>query len=176
MITIISDKFNTLDQISYNNLIQSIEVNQLPCSCGLTGNLIKHGYYKRSIKTPEGIVVLSLLRVKCTHCGKTHALFPTMIVPYSQVLLNDHLTILDSFSKHSSFEPIMTSNTSIDECNVRYIIKQYITHWQQRILSFNLSITMDILPLSSKCLLFFKRQFMQIKSTPNILFYQTHIT
>lgn len=78
MITIISDKINTLNQISYNNFLQNIEMHQLSCSCGLSGCLIKHGYYTRSIKTSHGVIKLSILRVKCKHCGKTHFYIPCL--------------------------------------------------------------------------------------------------
>ena len=61
----------------------------------MSGQLIKHAYYNRHIKTPNGIIELTILRVKCKCCNKTHAIFPTCIVPYSQVLLKDHLSILN---------------------------------------------------------------------------------
>jgi len=176
MITIISNKINTLNQISYNNFLEDLEMNQLQCSCGLSGCLIKHGYYTRSIKTPHGIVQLSILRVKCKHCGKTHAIFPVLIVPYSRVLLNTHLSVITAYISKFSFEPIMMDNEYIDESNIKYIIRQFLRHWKERISAFNLSAFDSIEKLSMQCLNTFKRQFMQIKYISNILCYQTHIT
>ncbi|WP_423236818.1 DUF6431 domain-containing protein [Clostridium butyricum] len=60
----------------------------------MSGQLIKHAYYNRHIKTPNGIIMLKILRVKCKCCNRTHAIFPECIVPYSQVLLNDHISII----------------------------------------------------------------------------------
>lgn len=171
MITIILDKINTLNQISYNNFLQNIEMHQLSCSCGLSGCLIKHGYYNRSIKTSHGIILLSILRVKCKHCGKTHAIFPVLIVPYSNILLDTHLSIITAYISKSSFEPIMMANEYIDESNIKYIIRQFLRHWKERIASFRFSVFDSLDTISNQCLNTFKRQYMQIKCTTNILFY-----
>jgi hypothetical protein len=170
MITIISNKINTLNQISYNNFLQNIEIHQLLCSCGLSGCLIKHGYYIRSIKTSCGIIPLSILRVKCKHCGKTHAIFPFLIVPYSNILLDTHLSIITTYISKSSFEPIMMDNEYIDESNIKYIIRQFLRYWKERIAAFEFSVFDSPDILSNQCLNTFKRQFMQIKHTTNILF------
>ena len=176
MITIIKDKINTLNQISYNNFLQNIEMHQLSCSCGLSGCLIKHGYYNRSIKTSNSVISLSILRVKCKHCGKTHAIFPVLIVPYSNVLLNTHLSIITTYISKSSFEPIMMVNEHIDESNIKYIIRQFLRYWKERVAAFGFSVFDSLVTFSKQCLNTFKRQFMQIKCTTNILFSQTHIT
>lgn len=169
MITINSIKINTLTQISYDIFLQSIQIHQLPCTCGLSGFLTKHGYYTRSVKNPDGIIKLSVLRVKCSHCGKTHAIFPMMIVPYSQVLLKEHLSIINAYLSHTSFDPIMLANEFIDESNICYIIRQYLRHWKERIAAFNFTLSDTPELLSGKCINLFKRQFMQIKCTLNIL-------
>ena len=176
MITIIADKSNTLNQISYDKFLDNINYHQLLCSCGMSGCFNKHGYYSRSIKTSEGILTLSILRVRCKHCGKTHAIFPHVIVPYSQILLYEHILILTAYINKTSFDPIMINIISIDESNIRYIICKYLSHWKEVITAFGFSIADDILALVEQCLNTFKRQFMQIKSIPNILFNNNHIT
>ena len=176
MITIIADKINTLNQISYENFLNNIKYHQLSCSCGMSACLTKHGYYLRSVKTSDGIIILSILRVKCKHCGKTHAIFPHLIVPYSQILLREHISIITAYTNKTSFESIMIDIISIDESNIRYIIHRYLSHWKKVIAAFEFSIADDILSLSKLCLNRFKRQFMQIKCTTNILFVNNHIT
>lgn len=94
-------------------------MHQFSCSCGLSGCLIKHGYYTRFIKTSHGIIKLSIFRVKCKHCGKTLAIFPALIIPYSQVLLNTHLSIIAAYISKSSFEHIMMANEYINESNIK---------------------------------------------------------
>lgn len=170
MITVISYKINTLDQTSYEEFLDAINYCQLSCSCGISGCLIGHGRYCRSIKTPEGSIVLSIQRLKCKHCGKTHAVFPYMIVPYSQILLKDHLSIITAYTDRTSFKPIMLANIFIDESNICYVIRQFLRHWKERTAAFGIPITDDILTLAEQCLSTFKRQFMQIRCIPNILF------
>jgi len=166
MITNITIKIKYLSQENYNNFLDSIHFHNLTCSCGISGNLIKHAYYTRSVKTPEGLVALRILRVKCKCCGKTHALFPECIVPYSQILLEDHIKIINAYNHKTSFEPIMMHNLYIDESNIRHIIKKYVYHWKERLTAFFISMDVN---LSYNCICSFKRQFMQIKCTPNIV-------
>ena len=166
-------KIKSLTQKDYDKFIESIDFHKLTCSCRMSGQLIKHAYYNRHIKTPDGVITLTILRLKCKCCNKTHALFPECIVPYSQILLADHISIIKAYNNDSSFESIMIANEFIDESNISYIIKQYLRYWKERIISFRISLDLSI---SKQCLKFFKQQFMQIKYISNILFSQTHIT
>lgn len=167
MITNINNKIKSLSQKIYNKFIETINLNKLTCSCGISANLIKHAHYDRHIKTPDGVITLTILRVKCKCFGKTHAIFPECIVPYSQILLVNHISIINAYNNGSSFETIMIANEFIDESNISYIIKQYLRYWKKRIISFKISLDLSI---SKQCLQFFKQQFMQIKCIPNILF------
>ncbi len=90
MITLFVEKNNTLTQKFYNDLISNLQLHKLTCTCGKSGCLLVHGYYKRSIKVPSGKIHFRICRVKCAFCGKTHALLPSSIVPYSQLPLADH--------------------------------------------------------------------------------------
>jgi hypothetical protein len=167
MITISANKIKSFSQKSYTSFIDSEVLHQLPCPCGQKGCLTKHAYYTRSIKCPDGFVLLKILRVLCKSCKKTHGIIPQWIVPYSQVLLRDHLKIISSYLNHFSFKPIMQSNTYIDEGNVRYVIHQFLRHWKERLATYALPLDNEI---SCACFSFYRRQFMQIKCTPNILF------
>jgi hypothetical protein len=55
----------------------------------------------------------------------------------------------------------------IDDCNARYIFRQYRKHWEQRLLSIGLTPGDDLV---APCFSFYSRQFMQIHRTRNILF------
>lgn len=169
MITVITNQINTLDQISYNKFIDSINYCNLECSCGIANCFNIHGYYYRYVKSIIRKISLQIQRVKCKHCNKTHSIFPHIIVPYSQILLPDQISIIAANSEKKILETIMTNNESIDESNIRHIVKQHSKYWKERILSIGLTITDDILTLSEKCLREFKKQFMQIKYIPNIL-------
>lgn len=171
MITLKVDNNNPLTQKTYNQLIAGLQFHQLTCTCGHSGSLSVHGYYQRFLKVPEGKIRLRICRVVCSCCGRTHALLPSVIVPYSQIPLQVQVETISAYKTSDSSESIMNRIPSIDESNCAYIIRQYRRHWRQRLLSERIDIC-DI-SLVSKCFTAFFRQFMQIKSTPNILFFNT---
>ena len=55
-------------------------------SCHRRGECIRHGYYERGyLLTAEDVLSgtrIRILRVRCKHCGRTHAILPEEIVPY----------------------------------------------------------------------------------------------
>lgn len=177
MITIFVDKIKTLDQISYISFIDSLDFNTLTCTCGHSACLTKHAYYVRTIKssTPDP-VILTILRVKCSHCGRTHAVVPQLIVPYSQVTLEDHIEIISNHMAGNSQEQLMDRKPLIDENSIRYILHNYYKYWHQRLTAFRISLKEPLINIVAHCFSHFSRQFMQIKCTCNKLLCQTHIT
>lgn len=156
----------TLQQY-YDDLIEWLSFHQLCCPCGRCGDLIRHGYYTRKIKTFMGTMKIRILRVICKACGKTHALIPDWVVPYSSVLLQDQVQILQAHLNGESMEPIMEQHLAIDESAIGYIIRQFKRHWQARLEAFGIPLDKNIV---LGCFRAFGRQFMQIKKTPNVLF------
>lgn len=94
------------------------------------------------------------------------------MVPHSQVLLNDHISIINNYENGTSQNSVMNSNPSIDESNYRYIIRCYKRYWREKLLSECIPLT-PALNLINSCFVLFSYQFMQIKNTPNILFPNT---
>lgn len=176
MITIFMENCKHITQENYDSNISELDMHQLTCSCGKRGHFKKHAYYTRHLKIPDDKVELRILRLKCMLCKKTHALLPSVIVPYSQIPLSDQIEIIEAYESQESLEHIMEKNPSIDESNVGYIIRNYLRNWKERIKSLCLSVTDDFIQLVTQCFIKFGRQFMQIKSTPNILFLQNHIS
>ena len=171
MITIFTQKSNGASQKttqeSYDELIERIPFHQLRCTCGRCGDLIRHGYYTRKIKALLSSVILRILRVICKDCGKTHALVPDWLVPYSSILLKDQVQILQAHLSGESMEPIMAEQPVIDESAIGYIIRQFKRHWLPRLTAFQIPLDKNIVPA---CFRVFGRQLMQIKCTPNLLF------
>jgi hypothetical protein len=109
MITLLVEENNPLSQSFYDYCINSLQFHQLTCSCGRSGCLNIHGYYQRKVKTHDGSFILTVCRVICSECGRTHAILPSSIVPYSQIPLacccqiisdfNNGILILFSFTK-----------------------------------------------------------------------------
>ncbi|BEP29265.1 DUF6431 domain-containing protein [Helicovermis profundi] len=155
-------------------MIDHLPFHRLSCSCGQKGCLIKHAYYKRFIKISGKLYELKILRLICKCCGKTESVLPSWIVPYSQILLKDIITVIQTYLKKLPFENIMINNLLIDESNIRYIIRQFNRHWRERLAVFKIPINHKFTTIMS--FKKYNRQFMQIKSTSNILFNNTHIT
>lgn len=172
MITIFVEENNPLTPNFYNNLINSIQFHKLTCTCGHSACLSIHGYYTRSLKTPEGKTPFRICRVICSCCYHTHALLPSSMVPYSQVSTGEHVDIISSHEDGEGWECLMDLNPSIDESSCRHIVRSFLHHWKQRLLSEKISLS-DRAALIRDCFSAFSRQFMQIHCTPNILFMNT---
>ena len=169
MITIKTDICKPLSQKLYNEIISSIQLHQLKCSCGHSGCLIGHGSYRRTIKQFGEKIILKIYRVKCNVCGKTHALMLLDIVPYSQIPLRDQADILANVLSGKSPVDVLNHNPLVDENNLRHILRNFRRHWKERLMSERLSLA-ALGMLAGKCLAIYKRQFMQIRKTANILF------
>jgi len=172
MIQFFLDSDKPLTQKSYNEIINELNISSLRCSsCGFLGDCTRHSYYKRNIVTDgDGKIPIKVLRVQCGQCNVTHAILPTSIVPYSQILLGDHLEIIRLYENGISPHQIKPANPEIDVWSIVYIIKQYLVHWQQRLKSYKINLCSSLTELTTSCFKHHNRQFMQIKRTPNSLF------
>lgn len=170
MITLFTEFCNPISQDFYDKVIEGTQFHQLTCSCGHSGCLTIHGYYDRCIKFEDSSIQLHICRVKCRHCGTTHALLLSSFVPYSQISLPDQISIISCFEDSADYSDIMDETPSIDENNIYYLIRQYQLYWKQKLLSENISLTSSPRIIIKRCFAAFCRLFMQIKPTPNILF------
>lgn len=169
MITVSVDFCNPISQKIYDDVINSLQFHRLTCPCGHSGCLTIHGYYDRTVKSGDCDLLLHICRVICRECGHTHALLLSSIVPYSQISLPDQVDIIEHARSDGVFSAVMDTTPSIDENCVRSVIRRFRRHWEQRLLSESIliSLSMDFIRM---CFSAFCRQFMQIKGTPNILF------
>ena len=167
MITQIAKSIKYITQKIYNKYISSITFSTFSCSCGSIGRFTKHGFYTRSIKNPSGKVKISIQRIKCSSCDKTHAVLHHSMVPYSQIPLCDTLKIIKHHENNKSFNAILDNNPEITESDVRYTIKRYLKYWKEKIFSISLIIPiLDFLvsdDLHKVVSSSFKQAFMQIK-------------
>ena len=111
-----------------------------------------------------GTIYLRIIRVICKACGSTHALLLSCLVPYSSIDLESHKRIINN----DDVDELMIEISDIDESNVAYILKMFNKYFKERLLSVNIKVSDDDLVFN--CFNYFKRQFMQIKCTANILF------
>ena len=172
MITVLCKNLNSFSQKSYDKLVDSIQLVNIPCTCGARGCMVGYGHYSRHVKLFSKLITLSVQRVRCKQCGKTHAILLSCLVPYSQIPLDDQQQILICAETGSSPAQVMDKNFLIDENNVKYIIRQFRRHWKQRIFSIDKTLSDD---LPEPCISTYSRQFMQIHRTRNILFSTTNM-
>ena len=96
MITLIYENDNPVTQDTYDNIMSQIDLLTLECpSCHHTGSLIKHAKYNRTFRVSDSIITIKIVRVLCKECGHTHAILLCDFVPYSQILTDDQLDIMN---------------------------------------------------------------------------------
>ena len=172
MILISVKDYNQFSQDYYDSVINSLQFHRLKCSCGHSACLSIHAYYTRSIFLPDGVYSLRICRVRCSECGRTHALLLSSIVPYDRISLSDQHTVVCAYEDGSDRNAVCDQNPSVDENNVKSIIRRYTRFWLQRLLSESIPFR-EIPSLIRSCFSFYSMQFMQIRKTATILFAQT---
>ena len=104
MITVLAFSDNPISQEEYNEIVDSLQIHHLACSCGRSACMHTHGYYVRYICLPDGKTPLRILRVKCSECITTHAILLSSIVPYSQISLQDQCSIISTYEQGTDCE------------------------------------------------------------------------
>lgn len=165
MITVSIEDDKVISQRFYEAVLKDLSLASLSCTCGSTGKMVRHGYYKRHFKVNSEKIKLRILRVKCKECGSTHAILLSIIVPYSQVLLNDQIKIIQNYENRQSNNNIMNSNFLIDENTIAGIIRKYKRCWRYII---TLNKFQSIKDIAIHCFQKFNCQFMQVKNTSNV--------
>ena len=137
--------------------------------------MVRHGYYSRRLKTSHGTIVLRILRVKCKECGRTHAILPELVVPYSQIPADLQQIMLLYPLGSRELETLMQSNCDITESNVLAVRSRYRRNWKERLLSMGMTLQVDIADLIQRSFFVFHRQFMQIRRGINLAVFAIHI-
>ena len=170
MITIETENYNYISQDFYDKTINSLNLHQISCTCGLSGCLTFYGSYKRKVQLQDDVLVLTVARVYCSACGHTHALLLSSIVPYSQIPVTVQADAVIAAEEGASISSILEEQCCVDESNIRSVIQAYRLHWKERLRSESIPVTLPIHLLIRKCFFCFSRAFMQIKTTQNKLF------
>lgn len=169
MITVFVSENNPLSQKSYDDAMDQLDPFRLSCTCGCSGSLIRYGSYRRHVKADGAKFPLIIRRVLCQSCGRSHALIPSFLVPYSQIPLEDQISLIEAFEQGDAPDAILASNPEMDERTPFRLIRMYLLYWRERLLSERIALR-PLVRLTRQCLSLFGKQFMQIKNTPNIFF------
>ena len=163
MLARIGKEIKTLTNEKYQEFVSGLEIHRIFCSCGHAGCLVRHGYYRRKLKTADGTVTLRILRVRCKECGRTHAILPECVVPYSRIPVDIQQKMITHRLGDPELEDLMTCNPDITESDVLRTRRSFKRYWRQRLLSIGIDIAAQITQIIGKCYQEFRRQFMQIK-------------
>lgn len=172
MITIFVRDCNQISQSFYDSVINNVPLHQLTCSCSHSACLSIHGYYRRTVKLTSGALRLRVCRVKCSECGTTHALLLSSMVPYSQIPLLDQQKICSDFEEGKSTSLVCEANPSIDENNVKSVLRNYRHCWREKLRSLRIRL-FPLGDLILSCFSYYSSQFMQIHQRVNKLFSYT---
>lgn len=132
-------EIHNLNQISYQEELESLNINAIKCSCGHCDCAI-HGYYKRFYKFKEFLIKLRILRVKCKACKCTHAIIPLSLIPYSRIPLETQINII----KTSNADTILNDEPLLDYCDFYRVKNNYLNYFKERILAMSLDLDEDI--------------------------------
>lgn len=97
------------------------------------------------------------------------------MVPYSQVPLSDQQRICNDYEEGLSVSMVCESNPSVDENNVKSILRNYRLCWREKLRSLRISL-FPLGDLVLSCFSDYSLQFMQIHQRINKLFFLYHIT
>ena len=113
----------------YTQFILTLNLFRLECNhCHCRGECVRHAYYTRQyVLEPHDLeegTRIRILRVKCKHCGRTHAILPEEIVPYQKYTLSFIGTALD---RH------YTSGQTVEAvCDAMEIEPVLLYRWKKR--------------------------------------------
>ncbi len=182
MITITVQEFNTLSQKYYDQIINELNLYAVKCCCGESGCLSYHGSYERWICSPtpdepDRRYRLIVQRVKCSVCGHTHALMLSSMVPYSSILLEDQIGILQENKQECTDAEKITGVTEEEKqhctcepgISILPVLRRFRKYWKQPLFSMGLSIFSSLSDIIQAAFHKHGLQCMQIIQTRNSL-------
>lgn len=88
-------KCNQKLQIQYNKGIASLKLCNIQCHCGAS-DWNTHCRYQRYVDFFGFKVKIWVVRIRCSECGKTHAILFECMIPYSCINQDEAISIFDN--------------------------------------------------------------------------------
>lgn len=97
----------------------------------------RHAVYPRYLTLDsDNTILISIVRIKCESCNCTHALLPSIIIPY-RILSNPCIIkIIQSYRNVSDSASVISKITGFSRELVKKIIAFYIKFHKERLTSF----------------------------------------
>lgn len=136
----------------YNEEIMNLDFNNIKCpKCGCIGEYDVKGYYTRTIIINNYSIRIKIKRIKCNHCGKTHALLFMDFVPYFQLSSKDSETLfLNDFKSNVYSDDLLKS------------LRKRFESFIKRITVFAISIKESIESITTKLITIRNNSYLQI--------------
>lgn len=169
MITYYDYKIKIDSQKDYDEFVESVNLFLCKCPCcDRVGGFILHGLYTRRVFFSGGQVLLFVQRVRCVHCGSTHSLFPSSIVPYQRMMLEHQVKLLDEIEETGEINEIGEALPYLEGDYLFYLYEKFHRKgWKQRLISMGLNLKSEILELIRRSFDEFRVQFLQIGTKRN---------
>ena len=123
--------------------------------CGAKGKLKPYGsYYRHMVYYTDSKVEdkrIKVLRFKCKSCGKTHALLPDILIPYSSYTLAFKLTVLLEYFKREK--------TVIQICEYFGIAVSTLYAWKKQLLDHK-ELVIGVMASKTANIVAFLREFI----------------
>lgn len=99
------NQLNISDQQLFDHAISSFKTSKCSCpGCGALGHMSYFSSYRRDlISVSEGKRVeasLTVPRFRCISCGRTHAILPDVLIPFSSYSLRFIIAVLLEYLQH----------------------------------------------------------------------------
>ena len=154
MIIVHSAGVKKLTQESYNTMTDSLHLELMKCPfCHHVGFYV-NSYYERSVDDGEDSFRLLVKQIICPECGKTHAILPDTIIPYSKYTTH----VVHAIVTGDRYAQIIQN---VPQETIRWIISMFRRKWKQRLLAENIPLEDSPVSISKQCIKAFNMQFMQ---------------
>lgn len=138
MITVFVSENNPISQKSYDD--DQLDPFRLSCTCGCSGSLIRYGSYRHHVKADGAKLPLIIRRVLCQSRSRSHTLIPSSLIPYSQIPLEDQVSLIEAFEQGNAPDAVLDSNPEMDERTPFRLIRMYLIYWRERLLSERIAL------------------------------------
>ena len=99
-----------------HEFLRNINITILLCPLCQDNALVMHGSYQRRLRWDENSEWFPIVRVRCTRCGKTHAILPDFISPYRHIaakhIAEATATVLEGISTVETAEGPQEASTT----------------------------------------------------------------
>ncbi len=107
----------------YNRSVSNINLDMIPCPyCGKC-HWCFHAYYQRSFCMSNCTFKITITRIICMECGRTHSILPDFLVPYSTTISSNIIEAIVN-PDHSGLDDSHLSYWK-NKCNTRRNISYF---------------------------------------------------